>query len=83
MEVTIYKILEPITGDHWNLKPGCHYEIADQVAAKLLESGSIEPVIETAMQPRPGVSKRVRKNTKRSDHASDSSGGKETPPGDD
>ena len=46
--MSIYKILKPIDGEHWNLKPGCQYEIADQVAAKLMESGSIEPVIENA-----------------------------------
>ena len=71
--MSIYKILKPIDGEHWNLKPGCQYEIADQVAARLIESGSIEPVIETAMQPKPGASKRVRKSNKRSDDAGDSS----------
>jgi hypothetical protein len=88
VEVSIYKILKPIDGEHWNLKPGCQYEIADQVAARLIESGSIEPVIEnasieTAMQPKPGASKRVRKSNKRSDDAGDSSRGEETPASDD
>ena len=87
MEVSIYKILKPIDGEHWNLKTGCQYEIADQVAARLIESGSIEPVIEnasiepaieTAMQPKPGASKRVRKSNKRSDDAGDSSRSEET-----
>jgi len=81
--VSKYKILEPLEGDHWNLKVGCHYEIADQIAAKLVESGSIEPVIETAMQPKPGATKRVRKSDQRSDNPSDSSGSKEAPEGDD
>ena len=90
--MTIYKILKPIDGEHWNLKPGCQYEIADQVAARLIESGSIEPVIEnasiepaieTAMQPKPGASKRARKSNKRSDYASDSSRSEETSASDD
>ena len=90
--MSIYKILKPIDGEHWNLKPGCQYEIADQVAARLMESGSIEPVvenasikpvIETAMQPKPGAAKRARKSNKRSDDASDSSRGEETSASDD
>jgi len=90
--VSIYKILKPIDGEHWNLKPGCHYEIADQVAARLIESGSIEPVIEnasiepvieTAMQPKPGAAKRVRKSNKRSDNACDSSRSEKTSASDD
>ena len=85
--MSIYKILKQIDGEHWNLKPGCQYEIADQVAAKLMESGSIEPVvenasiepvIETAMQPKPGAAKRARKSNKRSDDAGDSSRSEET-----
>ena len=85
--MSIYKILKPIDGEHWNLKPGCQYEIADQVAARLIESGSIEPVIEnasiepvieTAMQPKPGAAKRARKSNKRSDDAGDSSRSEET-----
>ena len=90
--MSIYKILKPIDGEHWNLKPGCQYEIADQVAARLIESGSIEPVvenasiepsIETAMQPKPGAAKRARKSNKRSDDAGDSSGSEETSASDD
>ena len=90
--MSIYKILKPIDGEHWNLKPGCQYEIADQVAARLMESGSIEPVvenasiepvIETAMQPKPGAAKRARKSNKRSDDAGDSSRSEETSASDD
>ena len=90
--MSIYKILKPIDGEHWNLKPGCQYEIADQVAARLIESGSIEPVvenasiepsIETAMQPKPGAAKRARKSNKRSDDAGDSSRSEETSASDD
>ena len=90
--MSIYKSLKPIDGEHWNLKPGCQYEIADQVAARLIESGSIEPVIEnasiepvieTAMQPKPGASKRVRKSNKRSDDAGDSSRSEAAPASDD
>ena len=62
--MSVYKILKELKGDHWNLKVGCQYEIADQVAEKLMASESISPVIEVAMAPVPGANKRVRKSIK-------------------
>tara|TARA_R110002110_G_scaffold131141_2_gene311785 strand:- start:1525 stop:1770 length:246 start_codon:yes stop_codon:yes gene_type:complete len=69
--MSVYKILKELKGEHWNLKVGCHYEIADQIAANLVASESIEPVIETAMAPAPGANKRVRKSFKSNSISSD------------
>ena len=77
--MSVYKILKELKGEHWNLKVGCQYEIADQIAAKLVASESIEPVIETAMAPAPGANKRVRKNIK-SNSISSNPGRDQAPP---
>ena len=69
--MSVYKILKELKGEHWNLKVGCQYEIADQIAAKLVASESIEPVIETAMAPSPGANKRARKSIKSNSISSD------------
>jgi len=58
------KVNEPLEGKFWNLKVGCVYEIETAAAHKLVEAGSVEPLIETAVQPPPGANKRVRKSSK-------------------
>jgi hypothetical protein len=57
------KVVNPLGGVYWNLKPGCVYEVKDSDAKQMIETGDAVPMVETAMAPPPGA-KRARKNIK-------------------
>lgn len=72
------KLINPVGGVYWNLKPGCVYEVKNADAKQMIDAGDAVPITETAMAPAPGV-KRVRKNSK-SNAISSHPGRDKTPP---
>ena len=64
------KLVNPVSGVYWNLKPGCIYEVKNADAKQMIDAGDAVLITETAMAPAPGA-KRARKNIKSNAISSD------------
>lgn len=62
--MTFVRILKRMSGKFWNLKVGCVYRVNESNAKQMIEKGSAEPLIETAMAPSPKAEKHVRESNR-------------------